>query len=46
MGARAGGTRVIGVARATPIFERFTMIYCCVPHQYLKDLLLSATPIF
>ena len=25
---------VAGVARATPIFEIFTIIYCCVPHQY------------
>ena len=43
---RAGGTRVTGVARATPIIERFTMNYYYVPHQYLRDLLLCATPIF
>ena len=37
---------VTGVAGATPIIERFTMNYYYVPHQYLRDLLLCATPIF
>ena len=43
---RAGGTRVAGVAAATPIFERFTIVCHTLPHQYLRNLLVPATPIF